>query len=189
MANVSRGAIKKAVEQSLPSSKKWMAGSLMKKAGMDPHHSASVKGYEAQRLMKKLQPQFKAGAQHLTERELGAQIKKADAPTGPSAAVVKAGKMVAMRERMDEEAKKKADITEAMSRKSTDKKSSAPAARPQTPTVGGGVIGKAAQDASHGGRAGGSFSGADRIERGGAPSAPAPSKVETPEAIDPFGED
>lgn len=174
---------------------KRMAGSLMKKAGMNPDHSASVKGYEAQRLMKKLQPQFKPGAQHLTEGEFGAQIKKADAPTGPSAAVIKSRQIQVMRERMTEEARKKDAITQALSREARDKAaapSGAPkssAARTHAPVVSGGVIGKAAQDASHGGRAGGSFSSADRIERSETPSAPAPSKVETPEAIDPFGED
>lgn len=188
MANVSRRAVEKAVAQSLPSSKKWMAGSLMRKAGMDPHHTASVKGYEAQRLMKKLQPQFKAGAQHLTERELGAQIKKADAPTGPSKAAAKMNIYVMRKQRADEDAEKQA-ITDALSRKApaNDNARGAPKVAPPV-QLGGGVIAKAAADASHGDRAGGSFSSSDSIERAETPLKPVPPPKTPEEPYDGYPE-
>ncbi|TAK05067.1 hypothetical protein EPO33_03695 [Patescibacteria group bacterium] len=197
MANISRQALTKVVKQNLRSNLQSKVVSIMKEVGVNPAHSASLKGYEAKKVMMKLKEKglLKPGATHLTAGQFETQFKKADAPTGPSAAVVKAGKMVAMRQRMDEEAKKKAEITAALAKKPGAPGAPKPSAsRAQAPAVGGGAIGKAAQDASRSGSGAlGSFSGADRIERGSPAErgggSSAPSKEEGPEAIDPFGED
>lgn len=192
MGNISRQALTKVIKQNLRSNLQGQVGSIMKKMGVNPAHSASLKGYEAKKVIMKLKEEgmLKSGASHLTAGQFETQFKKADAPTGPSAAVVKAGKMVAMRQRMDEEAKKKAEIGAALARKPGASGAPKPSAsRAQTPTVGGGVIGKAAQDATRTGGTFGSFSGADRIERGGGGTAPSRSEQKGPEAIDPFGED
>ena len=196
MANISRQALTKVIKQNLSARLQGKVGSIMKEVGVNPHHTASLKGYEAKKVMMKLKEKgmLKPSAAHLTAGQFETQFKKADAPTGPSAAVVKAGKMIAMRERMTEEAKKKETITQALSREAREKEASGkapvkPTARTQTPTVGGGTIGKAAHDATRpGSGALGSFSGADRIERSETPSAPA-SSPKAPEAIDPYGED
>ncbi len=170
MPNVSRKALGEVIKRSLPSNKQHMAGAIMRKAGVDPKYGASLKGYEAKAVLKKLKSEgvLNARASHLTANEFERQLKKADAPTGPNPSVAKAGKLVAQRERLLEEEKKKEEISKALSRASTDKKPSAPAARPQMPLVGGRVVGQAAHDATK-------------------PSVPA--SADRPEAIDPYGED
>lgn len=196
MGNISRQALTKVVKQNLRSNLQGKVGSIMKQMGVNPAHSASLKGYEAKKVMMKLKQEgmLKPGAAHLTAGQFETQFKKADAPTGPSAAVIK-GRIALARAERQKEFEKKETITQALSREAREKEAAAkapakPASRAQAPTVGGGVIGKAAQDASRSGSGAlGSFSGADRIERSGGGSAPAPSRQEGPEAVDPFGED
>lgn len=199
MANISRQALTKVIKQNLPSRLQGKVGSIMKEVGVNPHHTASLKGYEAKKVMMKLKEKgmLKPSAAHPTAGQFETQFKKADAPTGPSAAVVKARQMQAMRERMTEEAKKKETITQALSREAREKEATgkAPAksaSRPQALVVGGGIISKAAQDATHSDSGTfGSFSGADRVERGSAtPDTRPPTRDSSaPEAIDPYGED
>lgn len=164
MGNVSRQALKQVIKKNLPSHLQGKVGSIMKQMGVNPAHSASLKGYEAEKVMMKLKKEgmLKPGAAHLTAGQFESQFKKADAPTGPSQAVLKARRIITMRERLTEEAKKKETITQALSREAREKDVAAhapvkPAARTQTPQLSGSVIGKAAQKA--------------------------------PEAIDPFGDE
>lgn len=198
MANISRQALTKVIKQNLRSNLQGKMGSIMKEVGVNPAHAASLKGYEAKKVMMKLKEKglLKPGATHLTAGEFESQFKKADAPTGPSEAVLKGRRMINMRERMEAEKVKKETITQALSREAREKDAAGkapakPAARTQTPALSGGVIGKAAQDASRSGGALGSFSGADRVERGSTTPdtrPPTPDKS-VPEAIDPFGDE
>ncbi len=121
------------------------------------------------------------------------ELANAAKPPGPSQAVLK-GRIALSRAERQKEFEKKEAITQALSRDAREKASASGAPKPsavrtQAPVVGGGVIGKAAQDASRGGGAQGSFSGADRIEHAEIPAKPEPPSQKTKEAIDPFGED
>lgn len=190
MADVSRKALKTVVQKNLTASKRGMVDSLMRKAGINPAYSGSVKGYQAQKLLKKMKDEglFKASSRHTTAAGFGRQIKEASATKGPDPKAVAARKMLNMRERMVEEEKKKAEITKALSRGAAEKKGEPSAPRAQAPAVGGRAVGQAAHEASRpGGGALGGFSGADRVERGPAAS-PAPERPQQ-EAVDMFGED
>ncbi len=191
MSDVSRKALKTVVQKNLTSAKRGMVDSLMRKAGINPAHSGSVKGYQAQKFLKKMKDEglFKASSRHTTAAGFDRQIKEASAAKGPDPKVVAARKMLTMRERMVEEEKKKAEITKALARGPAAKKEEPSAHRAQAPAVGGRAIGQAAREASRpGGGALGGFSGADRVERGPSAPAAAPERPQ-PEAVDMFGED
>lgn len=171
MPNVSRKALGEVIKRNLPSNKQHMVGSIMRKAGVDPRFSASLKGYQAKAVLKKLQSEglLKSSARRLSEGEFGRQLQKAGAPQGPDPKAVQARKLLNIRERMVDEQKKKDAITEALSRTPAAKSGTTPASRPQAPLVGGQAISQAARNASR---------------PGGSATSP-----ETPEAIDPFGEE
>ena len=63
MGNISRQALTKVVKQNLRSNLQGKIGSIMKEVGVNPAHAASLKGYEAKKVMMKLKEKVRVGGQ------------------------------------------------------------------------------------------------------------------------------